>query len=137
MGFGSLGKYIARAIVCDPKVSKKYQLVFVWNRSASAFTETLDFDFDPSLILEDLNDFASRSPSLIVEVAHPSITQLYGEKFIEFSDYFVGSPTSFANPETEHRIRAAAERAHGITFSFLNPSFILCDYSSPSLSPLS
>lgn len=42
-----------------------------------------------SLILHELTECSSKSPDLIVEVAHPSITAQYGGIFLESSDYMV------------------------------------------------
>jgi predicted dinucleotide-utilizing enzyme len=97
VGFGSLGRYLAKAILTDPRVSARFQIVFVWNRTASAFDEDLDFALDRSLILENLEEFHTRKADFIIEVAHPSITQQYGLRFLSASDYFVGSPTAFAD----------------------------------------
>ena len=101
--------------------------MFVWNRSAQVF-ESEEASFLPEgVVLHDLADFASRGADLIVEVAHPDITKLWGEKFLRSANYLVcglpdavgepcgqmGSPTAMADKETEAMVRAVAGEANG------------------------
>ena len=46
---------------------------FVWNRTKSVFADSSEIP--ASAVLEDLSKCAERSPDVIVEVAHPSITK--------------------------------------------------------------
>jgi aspartate dehydrogenase len=89
-----------------------FELVFVWNRT---FTRVSSDDALPADIpLEHLADFESRKPDLIVEVADPSITAVWGERFLAFADFFVGSPTALADSELNTKLRSASERRHGL-----------------------
>lgn len=91
-----------------------FELCFVWNRTVDKVTA--DPDIAPSLILENLDDFASRGADLIVEVSHPSLTIKYGETFLQHADFMAGSPTAFADSDFEARIRKlASEGAHGLS----------------------
>ena len=81
IGFGSLGQYLYQQMKDNPS----YKIVFIWNRSPEKLA-----GISPEIILSDLKDFATYSPELIIEVAHPSITQEYGPEFLKFADYFVG-----------------------------------------------
>ena len=67
VGFGNLGKYLSQRVSEHPEL----ELAFVWNRSKEAFE---GFE-ERNLILEDLENCEERRPDLIVEVAHPTITQ--------------------------------------------------------------
>lgn len=64
--------------------------------------------------LANLAEFESRRPDLIVEVADPSITAEWGERFLEAADFFVGSPTALADSRLNASLRAASERRHGL-----------------------
>lgn len=83
VGYGSLGQYLINSIQDNPKL----ELCFVWNRSTDKLYNS---SIPDELILSDLTKFASYSPDLIVEVAHPSITAEYGVRFLAHADYFVG-----------------------------------------------
>lgn len=99
LGFGSLGKYIYNAA----KDREDLDVVWVWNRTLDALNELPE-----TLRLLDINDIPNKDKvDLIIEVAHPSITQQYGSFLVQQSNYFVGSPTCFANAETENSVREA------------------------------
>lgn len=74
---------------------------------------TQDKTIPRELILEDLSQFATRKPDIVVEVAHPSITDRYAVSFLQYCDFFLGSPTAFADPQIETKVKAAAT-VHGI-----------------------
>ncbi len=109
VGYGKLGQHICRALLGDSSLTQSFELAFVWNRNP----DRIGPEIPPEHRLADLDDFASRAPDLIVEVAHPTITWNYGERFLEAADCMVGSPTAFAQGETEERMRAAAARPNG------------------------
>ncbi|MBT6432822.1 MAG: DUF108 domain-containing protein [Deltaproteobacteria bacterium] len=109
VGFGKLGQFIAEAVLNDEAISANYELAFVWNRNQAALEGTIPAE----LQLENLGDFASRKPDVIVEVAHPAISKEYGTQFLDFCDYMVGSPTAFATLEIEQTLRAAAAKPNG------------------------
>ena len=106
VGYGKLGRYMAHAILEDEKVAAQAEIAFVWNRSAAALAE--DEMLPVSTHLADLADFESRGATLIVEVAHPSISRDWGARFLESADYMVGSPTALADPALESLLREAA-----------------------------
>jgi aspartate dehydrogenase len=89
-------------------------VAFVWNRSVEKLR--VEGKVPEALILENLDDFAAFGADIIAEVCHPDISLTHGAKFAEAADYFVGSPTAFANPIVEASLRevAAREGAHGI-----------------------
>ncbi|PAA52195.1 hypothetical protein BOX15_Mlig017120g2, partial [Macrostomum lignano] len=102
VGFGHLGQYLFEQLVAQPAI----ELAFVWNRTR---TNALRDLLPAGLELADLADFASRSPDLIVEVAHPCVTQRHGADFLAVADYLMGSPTALADAQLEAKLRSAAE----------------------------
>jgi len=107
VGFGHIGQYLVHEILKRDDL----ELSFVWNRT----TDVLRGKVDDKYILENLHSFAERTPDLIVEVAHPSITMNYGELFLDVADYMVGSPTALANSDVENKLRKkACSGTHGI-----------------------
>ncbi|CAL1546682.1 unnamed protein product [Lymnaea stagnalis] len=100
VGYGHLGQYL----VTEIQKRKDLELAFVWNRTQHALKGIVSDD----LILDDLDSFKDRDVDLIVEVAHPSITQKFGTSFLEHADYMVGSPTALADADLEKNLRLAA-----------------------------
>tara|TARA_R110002050_G_scaffold41205_1_gene99978 strand:+ start:249 stop:632 length:384 start_codon:yes stop_codon:yes gene_type:complete len=49
---------------------------------------------------------------IIAEVSHPDIVKQYGALFVQHADFFVGSPTAFADSEFEKAFRTAVEKGH-------------------------
>jgi aspartate dehydrogenase len=75
-------------------------------------SEALDF-VPEALRLEDLNDLARFSPTLVVEAAHPDITRQHGEAILRVADYMPLSVTALADPDLLARLQAiAAEHGH-------------------------
>ena len=99
VGYGSLGKYLVKAILTDAKVSARLELAFVWNRTFAKVAG--DSSIPEKCKLENLDDFAASKPDLIVEVAHPLITKEYGARFLAVADYMPGSPTALADRACE------------------------------------
>ena len=84
VGFGNLGQYLYKNIVEDEILSKKFEIVFIWNRSI----EKIPKEIDSKLILKDLTNFKDFKPEIIVEVAHPLITKEFGAEFLKFAGFF-------------------------------------------------
>lgn len=105
LGYGHLGQYLVKEI----SARKDVELAFVWNRTSL----TVEGSVPSHLVLKDLDDFASFNADLIVEVAHPVITEKYGAKFLDWADYLIGSPTALACAKTEAALREAAT-THGL-----------------------
>jgi len=129
VGFGSLGKFLANKIQHDPKASKELEVAFIWNRSVDKITQ--DKTIPRELILEDLSQFATRKPDIVVEVAHPSITDRYAVSFLQYCDFFLGSPTAFADPQIETKVKAAAT-VHGSMMKYRHSFRQLKDKTMPS-----
>lgn len=101
VGFGQLGQFLAAEVQRRPE---SLELAFVWSRGRVVQ------GLPPHLVLEDLALAATRHPDLVVEVAHPSLVRTHGEQLLRHCDLLVGSPTAFAEPDVEARLRAAACR---------------------------
>jgi len=110
VGFGELGDFLSSTLLKDQAVQKEYELAFVWNRSKEALEGQIPMD----LQLENLEDFETRKPDLIVEVAHPCITRNMGVRFLRYCDYLAGSPTAFAEPEIYSALVDSCQSPHGL-----------------------
>ncbi|XP_057294766.1 aspartate dehydrogenase domain-containing protein-like isoform X2 [Hydractinia symbiolongicarpus] len=84
------------------------EIAFVWNRSVDKLQS-----IPKNEILENLKEFHQRNADLIVEIAHISITQKFGEMFLKYADYMIGSPTALADIELEEKLKKAALH-HGL-----------------------
>jgi aspartate dehydrogenase len=111
VGFGKIGQYLATAITSDEATRKKFELVWVWNRTPRKLEHPL---LSPGQRLTDLADSSRLSEAdLIVEVAHPAVIQEHAARFLEHADLMIGSPTSLAAREVEAAIRTAASAPTG------------------------
>lgn len=99
LGYGSIGQFLYNAA----KSRNDIEVLWVWNRSKEALNE-----LQKDEILDNIEDIPNKAKvDLIIEVAHPSITVNYGEFLLEQANYFVGSPTCFADQAVEDKIRNA------------------------------
>lgn len=105
IGYGHLGQYLTQAVLERPDLD----LAFVWNRTSAS----LETHLEDRQICRDLEDCASYSPDLVVEVAHPLISHKYGSMLLGVADYMVGSPTALATQAVEEELREAAT-SHGL-----------------------
>ena len=104
IGYGYIGRYIYEQIVTRPELG--LQIGFVHNRSAEAVAE-----LPTDIVLEDVGDFAGCGVDLIVELAHPDVTRLHGESFLQETDYMPLSLTAFADAELDDRLRNTAAKS--------------------------
>jgi len=103
IGHGYLGAYVYKQIQTRRELN--LDIAFVYNRSQGRLGEV-----DPAHVLADLADFASRAPDLVVELAHPAITRLYGDAFLAQTDYMPLSLTCLADAELEHELLHTAQQ---------------------------
>ena len=89
IGYGYIGRSIVERIA---DTGGRFETAFVYNRSPEAMAQ-----LDPDSCLEDLTTAASRSPNLIVECAHPGITERLGSQFLRFASYMPLSVTALAD----------------------------------------
>lgn len=104
IGYGYIGRYLTGRIM---QPDSGMEVAFVFNRSAGALGELA-----PEYHLTDLADAAARHPDVIVEVAHPSVTQQYGVEFLACSDYMPLSVTALTDDRLRGRLLASAKE-HG------------------------
>ncbi|MBT7957012.1 MAG: DUF108 domain-containing protein [Rhodospirillaceae bacterium] len=100
IGYG----YIGRALVERVQNSAgRFELAFIHNRNSAVLA-----DIEPSLQLDDLANVAETAPDLIVECAHPSFTQNYGETFLKCANYMPLSVTALADDGLRDRLEQTA-----------------------------
>ena len=117
VGFGYIGETIYRRIVKAPDLD----VAFVYARDPRRLV-----DVPWSDVIEDLYDFATREPDLIVEMAHPDISRQYGEAFLRKTSYMMLSVTALADAALEARLRATADEA-GTTLYLPHGALVGCD----------
>jgi aspartate dehydrogenase len=112
VGYGFLGKNLVQMILEDSKAQNIMELAFV----VDLMSPNVVID-DPSLPdhvkIANLDNWESYNADLIVEVAHPSISTLWGAKFLEHADYLLASTTAFADKPTEELLKTAANKPNG------------------------
>eukprot|EP01129_Flabellula_baltica_P003317 TRINITY_DN13103_c0_g1_i1.p1 TRINITY_DN13103_c0_g1~~TRINITY_DN13103_c0_g1_i1.p1 ORF type:complete len:288 (+),score=71.69 TRINITY_DN13103_c0_g1_i1:60-923(+) len=114
IGYGSVGQYLAHAVLTDESMKEQYTLSFIWNRTKDKILQDEIVMDNEVVILDDLTQFDKENPpDVIVEVAHPVITQEFAPLFLEYADYYIGSPTALANRVLEETLRDAAEGNEG------------------------
>ena len=105
VGFGYIGAYVYEQITSRPDLG--LEVAFVHNRSRAKVAA-----LPPAVVLDDLADFASRGADLIVELAHPRVTQEYGAAFLRHTDYMPLSLTALADAPLEKGLLETAGK-HG------------------------
>ncbi|MCY4304946.1 MAG: DUF108 domain-containing protein [Aestuariivita sp.] len=86
IGYGYIGRHIIEQIRAQPDI---LDLAFINCRDRKHVR-----DFDDMVFLEDLSKCADCEPDLILEAAHPIITETYGKAFLEVCDYLPLSTSS-------------------------------------------
>lgn len=102
IGLGFIGRYVYEQIVSRPELG--LEPAFVHNRTPERLA-----DIPAEHVLEDLGDFASREADLIVELAHPAITQQYGAAILGQTDYMIMSVTALADASVERELMAVCQ----------------------------
>ena len=104
IGFGFIGSGVYRRVQEQPGLG--LEIAFVHNRTR----DRLD-GVQPRHVLERMEDFASRAPDLVVEMAHPDFTRLHGAAILERADYLPLSVTALADDSLRERLVAVAKRS--------------------------
>lgn len=105
IGYGQIGIAVHEMINNDP--SNGMEVVFVHDMDSSRYQDAPD-----ELVLENLDDFESKKPDLVVEMAHPSVTQKWGATILSKVNYMFISVTALADTELETLLRETS-RKHG------------------------
>lgn len=90
VGFGYIGSYVYQQVTGNPELG--LEVVFVCDKIPERLAR-----LPREVILKNPKDFAVRKPDLVVEMAHPSVTQAYGVKFLSAADYMPLSLTALAD----------------------------------------
>ena len=107
IGYGYIGRELCRLI--QETQEWNLELAFVWNRDATKLN-----DLPAGVALAELDQLAERCPDLVVECAHPDITLNYGEVILQVADYLPLSVNAFADPETESKLVAQAQKGRAV-----------------------
>lgn len=97
IGFGHVGQHVYREIRARPELG--LEIAFVHNRSREKLS-----DVPEAFVLGRLEDLADRQADLVVEMAHPDISRLYGETILDHADYMVLSTTALADAALHERL---------------------------------
>lgn len=103
VGFGFIGRQVFQRLQEDPQL----EVAFVHNRSAQALAGV-----SAELRLADLSQAESRSPDLVVEMAHPDYTRRHGKQLLAHCDYLPLSVTALADDALRSTLLHTA-RQHG------------------------
>ena len=101
VGYGKLGQYLAKKIQDGAGMS----IGFIYNRTPDKIREDFKDDSVPILgKIEEVADYAKRV-DLILEVAHPKVSEEQACVWLEHCHVCVGSPTCFAGPEFYEQVQ--------------------------------
>lgn len=107
IGFGFIGRQVYERVTAD--ADGPLEIAFVHNRSAEALAGVPE-----GLRLHDLGDdaaLAARRADLVVEMAHPSYTQRFGESILRHATYLPLSVTALADDALRDRLLEQARQA--------------------------
>ena len=104
IGYGQIGQAVHKMI--DNNEDNGMEVVFVHDQFATAVQ-----DLSAGMVLEDLGEFESRQPDLVVEMAHPDVTRKWGTTILEKTNYMFISVTALADAELEASIQETTRRA--------------------------
>ena len=134
MGFGAIGKYLAAAVTSS-SLCHELELAFVWEPMNPSEVRN-SVDVPTEAVLDSIDDFADKRADLIIEVAHPSISEYafdaqpyfppeffrlrsnvcylfwcrkYGVRFLQHADYMPASTTAFADSKVCTLTRVAIQ----------------------------
>jgi aspartate dehydrogenase len=104
IGFGFIGRQVYQRILGLP--GAELEIAFVHNRSSDALAAV-----PTALRLDDLSDIERFRPDLVVEMAHPSYTERWGERIRAVADYLPLSVTALADDALRERLVTRAQGA--------------------------
>lgn len=102
IGFGYIGRYVYEQITSRPELG--LELAFVHDLAPERLR-----GLPEELVLQDIKDFASRRPALVVEMAHPAVSREFGQMFLRKTDYMPLSMTAFADQGLHERLLDTAK----------------------------
>ena len=104
VGYGLIGSYVYQQITSNPDFN--VAIAFVYDQDTSR-TESLPKE----IVLDHIQDFVSKKPDMICELAHPDVSKQFGTLFLENTDYFLLSVTAMADEELEKTLKNTALRS--------------------------
>jgi aspartate dehydrogenase len=97
IGLGYIGRYVYEQVTARPELG--LEIAFAHDLAPERLA-----GLPADLVLKDIRAFASRRPDLVVEMAHPAVSQEFGEMFLRQADYMPLSMTAFADAKVEQRL---------------------------------
>ena len=94
IGMGQIGSEVCRCIQDNPDTGM--EVVFVYDQRAEAMAKV-----PPELVLEDMHDFASCRPDLVIEMAHKEAVLQWAPLVLTECDMMAVSVTVIADAEAE------------------------------------
>lgn len=103
IGHGKIGSYVYKQITSRPELG--FEIRFVCDKD-----EARTAGLPKEVILDRLEDLASREVDMVAELAHPDVSREFGTMILEETDYFLLSVTALADAELEAALRETALR---------------------------
>ena len=104
VGYGRIGSYVYDQITKHPELGLK--IVFVHDMEKERLKE-----LPQEIVLDRIEDFASRKPGMVCELAHPDVSREYGPMFLQETDYFLLSVTALADAELDTTLKETAMKS--------------------------
>ena len=104
VGYGRIGSYVYDQITKHPELGLK--IVFVHDMEKERLKE-----LPQEVVLDRIEDFASRKPDMVCELAHPDVSREYGPMFLQETDYFLLSVTALADAELDTTLKETAMKS--------------------------
>jgi aspartate dehydrogenase len=104
VGYGRIGSYVYDQITKHPELGLK--IVFVHDMEKGRLKE-----LPQEVVLDRIEDFASRKPDMVCELAHPDVSREYGPMFLQETDYFLLSVTALADAELDTTLKETAMKS--------------------------
>lgn len=104
VGYGRIGSYVYDQITKHPELGLK--IVFVHDMEKERLKE-----LPQEIVLDRIENFASRKPDMVCELAHPDVSREYGPMFLQETDYFLLSVTALADAELDTTLKETAMKS--------------------------
>ena len=104
VGYGRIGSYVYDQITKHPELGLK--IVFVHDMEKERLKE-----LPQEVVLDRIEDFASRKPDMVCELAHPDVSREYSPMFLQETDYFLLSVTALADAELDTTLKETAMKS--------------------------
>lgn len=111
LGLGKVGQSLLEAIEGDPALKNRMNITGLWNRSPEVFQDIrvssgIRVYSQMDALISDLSGI-----DLVVECAHPSVMRTYASTILQKADFFISSPTAFADAGFLQAIRNRQNRS--------------------------